>query len=384
MFSFSFVLCKETMVNHNLALLTRDLTQLGLPSSLFSIGLVSDESSYKYNPDRYTFYQEVLNDISDPDQKIAAKIFRIFARNRRQQEKLEDKINHISSAISYLKSMYTKPSEIGAKRNYSELDTLERDLNSGMLRTPIINKEYEFKTDFNKEGINKETETVLANTTTTPEETPKAPVIGGEMEEVKEMEGMEGGSYFSDKINEINKINNQPLTGKQREAEEEDVIAEYKNNPTFSPDNEKVTFTDRIVFIATTFVFRAIALTLLNSAIQTRYISKFTQAFGYYFIIYSLLFIIWITIVNIPKDNHLVGLLFYYVNTRYDSSIWYSRIGVHLVLQLLILPMPILLTPKYSSQSETDTFEKREHLYNTLTFFTFIIWFITALVALRA
>jgi hypothetical protein len=202
----------------------------------------------------------------------------------------------------------------------------------------------------------------------------------GGWEELKHI----GGSYFSEKLNELSKIGQQSLTAKQREAEEEDVIVEYKNNPMFSPDNEKVTFTDRIVFIATTFAFRAIALMLLNSAIHTRYITKFTQAFGYYFMIYSLLFVIWIAIVNIQQDNRLVGLLFYYVNTRYDSSIWFSRIGLHLVLQLLILPMPILLTPKFSSQSETDTFEQREHLYNTLTFFTFIIWFITSLIALRA
>ena len=203
----------------------------------------------------------------------------------------------------------------------------------------------------------------------------------GGFEELKRI----GGSYFSEKLEELARIGENPkLLRKQREEAEDDVLLEYKNNPLYSSENEKATFTDRIVFIAMTFVFRTISLLLINTAIHSRYITKFRQAFGYYFLIYSLLFIIWVTIVNIPKDNILIGLLFYYVNARYDSSVWISRIGVHLAMQLLILPMPILLTPKFSSQSETDTFEKREHLYNTLSFFTLVIWIITSLVALRA
>jgi hypothetical protein len=108
-----------------LGLLTRDLTQLGLPSSTFSIGLVSDETSYNYNPDRYTFYQQILSDISDPDQNISAKVFRIFARNRRQQERIEENINNIASAISYLKSVYKKPEMMGGYQlGPDELDAL--------------------------------------------------------------------------------------------------------------------------------------------------------------------------------------------------------------------------------------------------------------------
>jgi len=194
-----------------------------------------------------------------------------------------------------------------------------------------------------------------------------------------------GGSYFNERLNELNKIREKPdISRKEREAAEDDVVIEYKNNPLYSPDMEKANYTDRIVFIAVTFMFRAISLVLVQSAINTQFITTFNKAFTYYFLIYSILFIIWILIVNMRKDNHIVGLLFYYVNANYDSSIWLTRITVHLLLQLLVLPIPILLTPKFTSNTETDSFEKRERLYNTLTFFTFVIWIITSLVALRA
>jgi hypothetical protein len=194
-----------------------------------------------------------------------------------------------------------------------------------------------------------------------------------------------GGSYFNERLNELNKIREKPdISRKEREAAEDDVVIEYKNNPLYSPDMEKANYTDRIVFIAVTFMFRAISLVLVQSAINTQFITTFNKAFTYYFLIYSILFIIWILIVNMRKDNHIVGLLFYYVNANYDSSIWLTRITVHLLLQLLVLPIPILLTPKFTSKTETDSFEKRERLYNTLTFFTFVIWIITSLVALRA
>jgi len=194
-----------------------------------------------------------------------------------------------------------------------------------------------------------------------------------------------GGSYFNERLNELNKIREKPdISRKEREAAEDDVVIEYKNNPLYSPDMEKANYTDRIVFIAVTFMFRAISLVLVQSAINTQFITTFNKAFTYYFLIYSILFIIWILIVNMRKESHIVGLLFYYVNANYDSSIWLTRITVHLLLQLLVLPIPILLTPKFTSNTETDSFEKRERLYNTLTFFTFVIWIITSLVALRA
>jgi hypothetical protein len=183
----------------------------------------------------------------------------------------------------------------------------------------------------------------------------------------------------------LNKVREKPdITRKEREEAEDDVVIEYKNNPLYSPELEKATYTDRIVFVAVTFMFRAISLILVQSAISTQFINTFNKAFTYYFLIYSILFIMWVLIVNMRKDNHIVGLLFYYVNANYDSSVWLNRITVHLLLQLLILPIPILLTPRFTSKTEADSFEKRERLYDTLTFFTFVIWIITSLIALRA
>jgi len=193
-----------------------------------------------------------------------------------------------------------------------------------------------------------------------------------------------GGSYFSKRLDELNVIMKKKGTIPVRDQEvmEDDVVLEYENNALYNPDLDKVTFTDKLVFIGMTFALRAITLVLLNSAIQTQYVKTFTQAFSYYFGIYTLLFLIWVMIVNLRKEDYIPGLMFYYVNANYDVLVW-KRIVIHIVIQALVLPLPILLTPRFAKTSETDTFEKRESMYNTLTFFTFVIWIITSLAALK-
>jgi hypothetical protein len=194
-----------------------------------------------------------------------------------------------------------------------------------------------------------------------------------------------GGSYFSERLDELNNIMKKRGTVSMREREgmEDDVLLEYENNALYNPDLDKVTFTDKLVFIGMTFALRAITLVLLNSAIHSQYVKTFTQAFSYYFGIYTLLFLIWVMIVNLRKEDYIPGLLFYYVNANYDVLVW-KRVIIHIVIQALVLPLPILLTPRFAKTAETDTFEKRESMYNTLTFFTFVIWIITSLAALKA
>lgn len=208
-----------------------------------------------------------------------------------------------------------------------------------------------------------------------------APFPGSPMEVVRQI----GGSYFSERLDKLNDIMKQKdkIPMRDREGMEDDVVLEYENNALYNPDLDKVTFTDKLVFIGMTFALRAITLVLLNSAIHSQYVKTFTQAFSYYFGIYTLLFLIWVMIVNLRKEDYIPGLLFYYVNANYDVRVW-MRVGIHIVIQALVLPLPILLTPRFAKTAETDTFEKRESMYNTLTFFTFVIWIITSLAALKA
>jgi hypothetical protein len=490
-------------------LLFRDLTQLGLPRSHFS--LINNDTAYNYNPDRFNFYVNLLDNVSDPNQEVASKVFGILARNRRQHDKIQKNIDGIASAINYLRSVYTKPAKIGEPRNMGELETLKNDLNSELLRMPVVNAEYEFKR--NLEEL-KEPEVALMNddkmavavkraenavrraedafvrvnsaanrlkgqtggtvpgaapgaapgaeTTLTSDpiketsgketsaKAAEAPSIAATPDTQKKMDGFVkiaedakkraieaaekakgstsslealeeairaeaaaaevekaateaeeiaplgskggadlgsiieqiGGSYFSERLTELNKIKDTATTRKEKERLEDDVVLEYKENPLYTPKLEQVSFTDRLVFIAMTYAFRAITLTLLNSAIQTQYVDTFTKAFGYYFGIYSMIFVIWVLIVNMRRQDYIPGLIFYYVNTNYDPTVWW-RLIIHLLIQALALPLPVLLTPRYGSKSETDTYEKRENLYNTLSFFTFVLWFITSLAALR-
>lgn len=381
--------CVRNMGKPSLQLLFRDLTQLGLPKSQFS--LVSDETAYKYNPDRYNFYMQLLDDVADPNQKIASKVFGVLARTRRQHERIKEKIDSIAEAINYLKTTYTKPESIGKPREYGELAVLKNELNSRLKRMPIVGKEYEFDTDFEKAPITelqkgeiKEQEIpkqLIAEEQKTSENADKKQDAGGYEDGVTQ----DGGSWFGDKLKEFKQIDEANIKpNRAKEAAQDDVVLEYKNHPIYSPDNQNVTYTDRLIFVGITFMFRAISLFMIDWGINTKIIKGFQTGFFYYFMIYNLLFLIWVLLVNIRKQNVFFGMLFYYINANYDKTVW-KRIIVHVALQLFILPVPLIVTDTTEKAgAENDTFDKRERMLNTLSLFTFIIWILTSLIALRA
>lgn len=386
----------RNMGKPSLQFLFRDLTQLGLPKSQFN--LVKDETAYKYNPDRYNFYMQMLDDVADPNQKIASKVFGVLSRTRRQHEKIKEKIDHIADAINYLKTTYTKPNAIGQPRRYGELAVLKDDLNANLKRQPIVNKYYEFDTDFTKIPTPKAS---IENMDANAKEAIKGGSaeieledtdVGAKVEATQDAELKEeqkGGSWFGDKLKEFKTVDD-TFKAKvnssihEREEAEDDILQEYKNHPLYSPDNQKVTYTDRLVFIGITFMFRAIALFMIDWGINTKVIHGFQTGFFYYFIIYTLLFLIWVLLVNIRKNNLYFGMLFYYINANYDKSVW-TRIITHIALQLIILPIPLIVSDtSMASVSENDTFDKRERMLNTLSLFTLVIWGFTSVIALRA
>lgn len=401
---FFRMFCVRNMGKPDLDLLFRNLNELGLPKSQFSI--INDEYAYKYNPDRYNFYMQLLDDVSDPKQKVATKVFGVLARTRRQHERIKEKIDTIASAINYLKSSYTKPANVGDPREYGELAVLKNDLNSKLKRKPIIGKEYEFDTDLEKipvpepviDNLNKEFQKAMGTVNQAPiiDETKPTP---GQLNVPSQAGGgyceQDGGSYFSDKKKEfedLDKVVDSDKTKsdkdkkfkmrRDREMAEDDIILEYKNHPLYSPENQKVTYTDRLVFIGVTYVFRLVSLYMIEWGLNTKIIRSFHSGFLAYFAVYSLLFIIWVLLVNIPKNNLLVSMLFYYINANYDKSV-YKRAIVHLVIVSLILIVPLIVvdTPK-TDGTDTDTFDKKVRMNDTLNLFTLVIWIMTSAAAL--
>ena len=163
-----------------------------------------------------------------------------------------------------------------------------------------------------------------------------------------------------------------------------DVYGEWKNHPIYSPDVEAVSTTDRIVFIAVTYAFRAITLYLIEWSLHNRMISSFEKAFWYYFFIYVSLFILLTMMVNIQTTSPALRMMFYYLNTDIPGGT--LRIYVHLIAQLLLIIIPFILRETSSSGSQTAaflTFDERQNILSTLSRFTLFMWVLTSAIALR-
>jgi hypothetical protein len=184
------------------------------------------------------------------------------------------------------------------------------------------------------------------------------------------MEGAGEKSYF-----ELDNIDDATVEKKYKD---------WKNHALFSPEVEAVSMTDRIVFIAITYVFRAIALYLIQWSLHNRMITSFERAFWYYFFIYLSLFILLVMAVNIDTMNPALRMIFYYVNT--DISGGYVRIYVHCLAQLILILIPFILRESTSETSQAAaflSFEERQTVLSTLSRFTLFMWILTSAIALR-
>jgi hypothetical protein len=205
--------------------------------------------------------------------------------------------------------------------------------------------------------------------------------------------GAIGESWFSKKLNELKGVKPDaaapgvaagvaaaPLDkGKQK-----DIYDEWTRDPIYSPEAEAVATTDRVVFIAVTYAFRAITLYLIEWSIHNRMITSFETAFWYYFFIYMSFFILLVMLVNIKTESPLFRMMFYYVCTDVKGGT--LRVFVHSVVQFLLIIIPFILRETSASSSQTAvflSFEERQNILKTLSRFTLFTWILTSAVALR-
>jgi len=181
-----------------------------------------------------------------------------------------------------------------------------------------------------------------------------------------------GDSYYQGINNDL--ANKTAVDDKRR------IFQKVETDPIFSPDNMSVTNTDRVIFIAMTFALRGITLFLIEWGIHSRMINTFENAFLLYFVLYLSLFIMWVVLVNANPNDIFFHSMFYYVNMDVKKA--FVRCTVHCAAQLLVLPLPFVLRDQTTSK-EALTFEERRAIISMLQRFTFFIWILTSVIAIR-
>lgn len=186
-----------------------------------------------------------------------------------------------------------------------------------------------------------------------------------------------GGAVEHNKFKDFfDKINSTTTYG-----DREEQVARYEEDPVLGPSTESLTITDRVVFIATTFVLRALALFVIQWGLNTYMLRSFNQAFMWYFIVYVGLFVLWVLLVNTVDKDLVFRMLFYYVAADPNG---YGRMIAHLCVLVVFLPIPFLVKTKEQDPSaEEFTFEKRRSIFRLLSMLTFFIWVVTSAIAFQ-
>jgi hypothetical protein len=309
------------------------LTKTGVPNRLPEF--LTDEQLYSINKERFNFYQQLLDELSNQGTRIPDAVFGIANRNRYIIQKLRDDMSSLANSIAVLKSRVKVNNGITDPEDLQKmLDRLNAQLGSN-----VFLKGYEFT------------------------KAPGASVGGdGLVDSLKEE--FPGQDADADKLAKFRII--------------------YENDPILAPSVDEITSTDRVIFIAVTFLFRGISLFLTEWAMNSYMFSGFHAAITWYCGVYISLILLLALLVNASKNIQLFRMMFYYLSAIPHG---YGRLILHCIVLLMLLPIPFLVRENITGVSNEETedysFARRRAIMRVLSNLTFFIWVLTSVIAAR-
>lgn len=163
-------------------------------------------------------------------------------------------------------------------------------------------------------------------------------------------------------------------------------VRKLETDPLFNGQYEKIDFADRGIFIAMTFIIRAIALFLTEWGVYSGYITSFIHTFWMYFGMYICLFLLICFLTNARKDDKTFKMLFYYMDADAEEGKGLHRIIVHILCILFLIPIPYIVK-EYRGVSENTqsilTFSEKSALLSAVDTFSLYMWVLTSIVALK-
>lgn len=160
-------------------------------------------------------------------------------------------------------------------------------------------------------------------------------------------------------------------------------IERYKKDPIFSPEIEKVTMTDRVIFIAATYIIRAISMFMLEWAVHTNFVNTFVKGFSLYFGVYICIFLLLYILTNAKEDDEIFRMIFYYIYTKSEDGQGVVRILLHLLCILMLIPIPFVVREYREFEKDSMTFVEKRTILNGVSRFTMYVWILTSIVALK-
>lgn len=384
----------------------RDLTAVGKPNTAIS-GIINDKQVQAFNSKRYNFYSQLLRGLTNPESKqLVEDVLALESSNRVRR----DNVNTMSTDVAgSLASLY--------RTDKHAFDTAIANINRSLQNNPVLEQKLSLnipKREGAQSGGGDEEKQPMAASSPLAllrnvfpkkaklEDTPgsgeakpsfkdrstslyKRLFIGpnenakdvkpeankaGETEPTPEGKKVDK-TFFAEKVAELEKQKDNPVA-------QLEIINEYKNHAFLAPEKEQITMTDRTVFIAMTYVLRGLSMFVVQWALNSYMVKNFDQAFMLYIVTYLGLFLLWTFLTNAAGDIYLFRMLFYYVSVTPHG---YGRIIVHVLLQLLLLPIPSIINNK--KQQVPYSFEESRRIYAAISRFTMLMWLLGVLVAVK-
>lgn len=168
----------------------------------------------------------------------------------------------------------------------------------------------------------------------------------------------------------------------QSDKDKKIVAERLYRHPIYTPDNNNVQFVDRAIFVALTYIVRAIALFITEWAIFSGYISTFNGAFNLYFGMYICVFLLLVFITNAHDDDKIFKVLLFYINSTADNGKGLTRIVVHILCVLLVLPIPYIVKDYTVSDVRHSnlSFSDKASILSSVDKFTLYVWILTTIV----
>lgn len=197
-------------------------------------------------------------------------------------------------------------------------------------------------------------------------------VKGGGLDEFKKrIFGDEAPSRFE----QDGKLNKDSVTDEDLER--------FHRDPVYSPENEQITMVDRVVFIAATYIIRAISMFLLEWAVHINFINTFVKGFALYFGVYFCIFILLYMLTNASEKDEVFRMIFYYIYTKSDGDNGLVRIWAHLLCVFMLIPIPFVVREYREFEKDSMTFAEKRTILTGVSRFSLYIWLLTSLVALK-
>jgi hypothetical protein len=315
----------------------KNLTSLGGPKTDLNT-FIDNEQLYKLDPDRFNFYMQVLESVSNPNPDVLTEVIRKENLTRYERERVEKKLKNIEN---YFENRIDNIEEEGeSSSSMKDIQKLKRKLALNPLTQEIVITEIEKDKKFE----------------------------GGDISQLKKKLGLGDGEL--------------QLTSDDKKNDK--IVKKYIESPFYSPNNEKVNMTDRLIFVVLTYIIRSLALFLVEWGIYTGYITDFNQAFGLYFGMYASILFLTLFLTNGKKDDMIFRLLFFYINTQSDDGRGVLRIIVHIFCILLLLPIPLVVREyREFKPKEILSFKEKSKMLNGIQTFSLYSWILTSVVAIN-